>query len=525
MPRGRSRLKFVSLGAAVSLLATCTTTSPTFSFSPNVAVDREAQTARVFETIKSDQAFLRIFLRAMPKGGDLHNHLSGTPYAEEFLDWAAARGLCVNSDALTLESPPCDAPELVPAQDLINDQSGLYDRMVDTMSVRPLMTGKPSPLNGHQQFFGSFAKFFPISSLDPGKSLASSRRIASDDAVLYQELMYNPASIGAFAMAAPAEDWSGDFAKELDALRPELPALVARAQADATESETIAYEELGCDRMADAKGCEIVVRFNCFGLRLIPEPALFRQLAQCFALIEADPRFFGVSLVQPEDNPIAIKHYDRHMEMIAFFKSEFPSARISLHAGELNLGLVPPSALRDHISKAIHIAGSERIGHGVDIAFEDDSRATLSHMADEGIAVEVNLSSNAVILGVEGNNHPFNLYRAAGVPTVLSTDDLGVLRSDMTQQYLMAARDHGLDYLELKTLSRNSLHYAFLPGESLWTDASYAAYVDVCTEPNNAACEQYRQANEKAALQFELEQKFTAFEADFSNWTLSPDSR
>ncbi|MEL6727133.1 MAG: adenosine deaminase [Pseudomonadota bacterium] len=476
----------------------------------------------VFDAVKSDPSFLRIFLRNMPKGGDLHNHLSGTPYAEEFLEWAAARDFCVDPEALTLIAPPCESLDAVPVQDLFTRQDGLYDRMIDTMSARPLITGKPSPLNGHQQFFGSFAKFFPISSLEQGQSLASSRRIASDDNVLYQELMYNPASIGTAAMTEHSNEWSGDFAKELKLLRPELSRLVAKAQADASSAEAEAIKVLGCEEAPENKGCEIKVRYNCFGLRLIPEPALFRQLAQCFALIEADPRFFGVSLVQPEDHPIAIKQYDRHMDMIAFFKAEFPSAQISLHAGELTLGLVSPAALRDHIAKAIHIAGSERIGHGVDITYEDNSRETLAHMSENGIAVEINLSSNAVILGIAGDDHPFNLYSAAGVPTVLSTDDLGVLRSDMTQQYLIAARDHGLDYLDLKSLSRNSLHYAFLPGSSLWKNASYDAYVEDCTDPESASCVAFRAANEKAAMEFELEQRFSAFEADFAYWALRP---
>lgn len=527
MRHGRSSLKFVSLAAAIGLAASCATDSISFAVSANATPSHEAETARVFETIKSDQSALRIFLRAMPKGGDLHNHLSGTPYAEEFLDWAASRDFCIDPDQLTFEAPPCTSTdsELVPAGDLMARDDDLYDRMVDALSVRPFMTGKPSPLNGHQQFFGSFAKFFPISSVEQGRSLASSRRSARGDNVLYQELMYNPASLGTFAMAGSSDNWSGDFAAELAALRPELPGLVAQAQADATRAEALAIDDLGCEDAPDAtgpKGCDVLVRYNCFGLRLFPEVVLFRQLAQCFALIEADPRFFGVSLVQPEDHPVAIKYYDRHMAMIAFFKSEFPSARITLHAGELTLGLVPNTALRDHVSKAIHIAGSDRIGHGVDIAFEDNSRETLAHMAENSIAVEINLSSNAVILGVEGNGHPFNLYRASGVPTVLSTDDLGVLRSDMTQQYLIAARDHGLDYIDLKTLSRNSLHYAFLPGSSLWKSRSYEAYVEPCTEPQSQICARHLAANQKAALEFELDQKFASFEADFSNWSITP---
>ena len=151
-------------------------------------------------------------------------------------------------------------------------------------------------------------------------------------------------------MAARTDDWSGDFEREFEAMKEALPDLVLQARSDATGIEAIASETLGCDEDARRDGCTTVVRYNCFGLRLIPEAALFTQLAQCFALIEADPRFYGVSLVQPEDHPIAVKHYDRHMHMIAFFKEQYPSARVTLHAGELTLGLVPPDALRDHIA-------------------------------------------------------------------------------------------------------------------------------------------------------------------------------
>ena len=515
-------MKTLCVGALTAIIAACATDLETVQSAAMRGDDHEAQTARVFETIKPNQSALRIFLRDMPKGGDLHNHLSGTPYAEEFLDWAAARDFCVDPDSLTLIPPPCEGTTFIPVRSLILQHSDLYERMVDVMSVRPLITGKPSPLNGHQQFFGSFEKFFPISARDPGQSLASARRIADQDNVLYLELMYNPSSIGAAAMAARADDWSGDFELEFEALKEALPDLVMQAQSDATQMETVAREALACEGAEGRDGCETVVRYNCFGLRLIPEAALFTQLAQCFALIEADPRFFGVSLVQPEDHPIAVKNYDRHMQMIAFFKAQFPNARVTLHAGELTLGLVPPDALRDHIAKAIHVAGSARIGHGVDIAFEDESRATLSHMADHGIAVEVNLSSNAVILGVEGAEHPLNLYRASGVPTVLSTDDLGVLRSDMTQQYLMAARDHGLSYLDLKELSRNSLQYAFLPGDSLWEDATYASYRCDCVEPESASCRAFLNTSPKAALQVQLEQYFIEFEADYSEWSIEP---
>jgi len=42
--------------------------------------------------------------------------------------------------------------------------------------------------------------------------------------------------------------------------------------------------------------------------------------------------------------------------------------------------------------------------------------------------VEINITSNDLILGVSGKNHPLPIYRESGVPVALSTDDEGVSR-------------------------------------------------------------------------------------------------
>ena len=48
-----------------------------------------AVTAERFDAARSDHSTLRAFLLRMPKGGDLHTHLSGAVYAERFVAWAA----------------------------------------------------------------------------------------------------------------------------------------------------------------------------------------------------------------------------------------------------------------------------------------------------------------------------------------------------------------------------------------------------------------------------------------------------
>src|SRR3974390_2146297 len=59
------------------------------SFAANrPSASSEAQTGRYFDSIRKDPNLLVAFLLEMPKGGDLHNHLSGAIYAETLIDWA-----------------------------------------------------------------------------------------------------------------------------------------------------------------------------------------------------------------------------------------------------------------------------------------------------------------------------------------------------------------------------------------------------------------------------------------------------
>jgi adenosine deaminase len=141
----------------------------------------------------------------------------------------------------------------------------------------------------------------------------------------------------------------------------------------------------------------------------------------------------------------------------------YPRVHIALHAGELASGLVPPEGLRFHIREAIEIGHAERIGHGVSVMYENDALGLLHLMKQRHIAVEINLTSNDLILGVRGANHPLPVYRKYGVPIVLSTDDEGVSRTHLTQEYQRAVLTYGLSYADLKTIVRNSIEYSFLP--------------------------------------------------------------
>src|SRR5262249_53105174 len=94
---------------------------------------------------------------------------------------------------------------------------------------------------------------------------------------------------------------------------------------------------------------------------------------------------------------------------------------------------------------------------GVALAFERDMEGLIAEMRARPVVVEVNLTSTDLILGVRGKDHPLPAYLAAGVPVVLSSDDAGISRIDLTNEYMRAARDYGLAYRSQKARARNAL--------------------------------------------------------------------
>jgi hypothetical protein len=262
-------------------------------------------------------------------------------------------------------------------------------------------------------------------------------------------------------------------------------------------------------------------------VRVLPQTAVFARLLYGIERAVDDPRVEAVDMVAPEDHRVALQNYDRHLQMLSFLRraagtdADGDSVHVGLHAGELTTGLVPPEHLHDHVWDALTIAGADRVGHAVDVGTERDTRALLDRMRREEVAVEVCLTSNDVILGVDGREHPLPTFLDAGVPVVLATDDEGVSRIDLTHEYVRAATTYDLDYRTLKRLSRNSLHYAFLDGASLWRSRSYDAYAAPCRDADPAdtapkRCRAFLDDNAKAAAEWRLERAFVRFESSYA---------
>lgn len=497
-------------GALLALtLSACTAPA----VAPAPTADPEARTAAYLQQVRDRPPYLDALLRRMPKGGDLHSHLSGAIYAESYLKWAAADGLCIVRSTSAIALPPCNSADKVAAASASRDPV-LYAQVIDAMSMRGFL---PVGESGHDHFFATFAKFGAGQDNRFGDMLAEVADRAGGQNISYLELMASPGMSEARAIGKAA-GWSDDWA----ALRgkmmgPAMTAAVTEARKEIDAAEGAMRQRLHCGTTSAEAGCNVTVRYLAQAIRTFPPEQIFAQFVFAFELIKADPRVVGLNFVAPEDNPVALKDYDLHMRMLGFLHGLSPETRISLHAGEITPALkgVTKDDLRAHVRNAVLVAGANRIGHGVDVLGEDDAPGLMAEMARRRTMVEINLTSNDTILDVVGSRHPFESYRRAGVPVALSTDDEGVSRIDLTHEFVRATTTYALGYRDLKTFARNSLEYAFLPGASLWRTTVPFAMVDACAGMStpSPACRDFLAGNEKAAAQWRLETEFTRFEA------------
>jgi len=419
-------------------------------------------TAARFEELRDDYTALRGFLRRMPKGGDLHVHLSGGVYAERLIAWAVEDGLCLRRSDMSIVDPPCDsAAGVATMSDVVGDQSS-YDRLVDALSVRFFLPSPATP-SAHDQFFGSFDRFGAASFRHAADMTVDQLRRYQAENVQYAEFMMTFLPSGDRRALAERIKGQTDFSMMLEMLqRSGLERAVDGMRRRLADQVARIDAMLDCDAERARPGCGVSYRYIAQISRNEPLEEVFVQTAAAAALVRAEPRVVAFNFVSPEDYQIARQDYSEQMRMIGFLAQGVP---VALHAGELWLGLVPPEDLTFHIRAAVEVGGARRIGHGTAIAFERDMDSLLAELRRRPVTMEISLTSSDLILNVRGKDHPLPTYLAAGVPVVLSTDDPGVERIDLSNEYFRAARDYNLGYRELKAIARNALTYSFLPPE------------------------------------------------------------
>jgi adenosine deaminase/adenosine deaminase CECR1 len=208
-------------------------------------------------------------------------------------------------------------------------------------------------------------------------------------------------------------------------------------------------------------GDNFLMRYQTYAVRVLEPLQVFADLFSGYLAAEKSQLIVGVNIVAPENNIVALNDYTLHMRMYNYLARKYPNVNRALHAGELALGMVRPKDLTFHIQQALDIAQAQRIGHGVDLPFEQKFIDLLRNLKEKA-AIEINLTSNEFILGIEGNKHPYLIYSSYDVPLVISTDDSGVSRNNLTNEYLLLATRYQPKYDRIKEYVYNSIEYSFL---------------------------------------------------------------
>lgn len=473
--------------------------------------------SRYLETIRDNPALLMDFLYRFPKGGDLHHHLTGAIYAESYIQYAVEDGLCIDTRA-EISQPPCDDSKgQSPATQALTNFP-FRNLVIDSWSVRNFIpTGDDRSIRYH--FFAAFGKFDPVINTHWGEMFAEVTERAGLQHELYLETLLTPDQGEALQLGHDV-GWADDLpALRQKMLTAGMDKVVADARKNLDAGEKGMRQVLGCDTPNPQAGCGVTLRYLNQVLRAFPKEQVYAQMIAGFELASKDPRVVGINLVQSQDEYRALNDFDLHMKMLDYLHGVYPKVHITLHAGELTPGEVKPEELlASHIRKSIDIGHAERIGHGIDVLYEQDAPGLLSQMVRQQILVECAIHSYQVVRGIPNNENPYAIYSRAGVPLSLATDDEAIVRSDLTEYFRTAVVDFHVNYPTLKTLARNSLDYSFLPGESLWATRDQRALVAPCTgqamkpSPDLQACRDFLAKSEKAQIEWKEEVALDQFE-------------
>ena len=397
-----------------------------------------------FEEIKktATDEQLHQLLYEMPKGGDLHHHLTGSIFSEWWYELALASknkgyryytkvkidNCRKHGDAFfdqylihyqnVVEGkwkklPACERAEYLPLDALDDSQLRAWH---DALRLDKPHEGRNEFFDRHWQRLGDLAR-------DPNilvGILLKNFESFSEEGLIYAEPQVNVAGL---------------------------------MQADTTpihpsEAAAIVRESLKGKKFVETG---MTWRFQMAILRFVPQAE--EHLRWAYQFVSENEPWVAVNMVGREDND---KGYPaRFLPTIRSLRHRYNDVRLSIHAGEVD---EPNSHIRDTL-----LLGADRIGHGVNLITDPDMMRLMRHGP---YMVEINLISNLLLEYVDDySQHPFPEYLRTGIPVALSTDDRGMWDSTLTDEFFVAVREFNLSWAEIKQLSENSLKYAFVPAE------------------------------------------------------------
>ncbi|CAG36810.1 amidohydrolase family protein [Desulfotalea psychrophila] len=424
----------------------------------------EAKTELLYNNFIEGQspniAQLNLFLTEMPKGGDIHHHFSGSIYVETYLDWAKANSQLIDTETLKISE---DKTKTLLTVDALRSNAELYRRLLTLWSDKDYSNHYQLQLPPDANFFNTFGYFGYVSqSYEKGMLVFKKRAIKEN--VSYIETMIK--SVG-YSYPDPIFDTNVRTYSDNEELFSLLDEQSSKIDGDNTFTEKTNDFTTGiktAHENANVDDEQFMMRYQTYTSRNSVPSKVFSALYAAFQAADQSELIVGVNLVGPENGVVAIEDYELHMQFFSYLRKKYPEVNVALHAGELTLGMVRPKNLTFHVDQAVNIAGAQRIGHGVDLPYEEDAIDLLRAIKEKAV-VEINFTSNEFILGVKGQEHPYLIYSAYGVPIVICTDDSGVSRNNLSHEYVLLATRYKPSYQTIKQYAFNSIKYSFLPNK------------------------------------------------------------
>ena len=395
-----------------------------------------------FDSIKNsdDKTDLYRLLYHMPKGGDLHNHLSGAGFSEWWLDLAIAEQERGYKYYTRVSSDLCGG-------ELSRTTAILFQNIsqINFAQLSPCLKNQYkalSDLSGSEK--AQWLNSIRLDKANEGRDEFFGRHWQRLNAInknpwIKAELLYkNMQSFGREGLSYVEFQLSVDNYVKPDG-----------SQISDSEVAEIFRKRL---QQKDALETGVTVRFQNFILRFLPNAEQTLAYNYKFA-DENNDLWVAVNMVGREDDPLGKPK--RYASTMAKMQKRYPRVRASIHAGE--------SEFADTNIKDTLAMGADRIGHGINLIFDKE---TMESMQGGEHLVEVNLISNLLLGYVKDyDSHPFPHYLRSGVPVTLSTDDRGMWDSTMTDEYYVAVTEFDLSWREIRLLLTNSIQYSFLQDE------------------------------------------------------------
>ncbi|MFP6806361.1 MAG: hypothetical protein VB957_04140 [Pseudomonadales bacterium] len=400
-----------------------------------------------FEQLKKSGDAKDIYkvLYAMPKGGDLHAHASGSVFSEWWYELALEQeknGYIYYTKTKINNCKEYGGDEFrsrylmyfltIQAsqwQQLDKCEQGEYrllselNELEKTAWMNSIRLDKPH--EGRDEFFETHWQRLGALTSNPylaAEALVKNMKAFSDEGLIYMEPDYS---------------------------------VIASIRPDGTRFSPEEGVKILQERLAqkDVKKTGMTIRFQLAILRFVPDA--IEHLEYVYEVASRNPELWvGIDMVGREDDD---KGYPgRFLNKFREMRRKYHGIHLSIHAGEVD---EPNLHVRDTL-----LLGAERIGHGVNLITDPD---LMILMRGGPYLVEINLVSNKLLKYVDDySQHPFPEYLRLGIPVALSTDDRGMWDSTMTDEFFVGVHEFNLSWDELKTLSRNSLKFSFVDEET-----------------------------------------------------------